>query len=274
MGIFRYNRRMRCPAPGLLVLLATLAPAQWLNYPTAGVPRTREGKPTLTAPAPRTNAGKPDLSGMWQAANPLPCDGINRVCTDLAISPQFLNLGAGIPDGLPYLPWVRDRIRQKGPADDPYVRCLSPGGPRMHLLPTMKKLIQTPGLIVILDEYNATFRQIFTDGRPLPEDPQPNWNGYSSGRWEGDTLVVQSIGFHDEQWLDAAGSALTSSGKVIERFRRPNFGNLEIDVTVDDPKAYSRPWTVKVKQTVVVDTEMLDANCLENEKDVQHLGRK
>ena len=258
----------------MLFVLATSAPGQWLNYPSAGVPRTRAGKPNLNAPAPRTASGKPDLSGMWQAADPLPCDGINRVCTDLAISNQFLNLGAGLKDELPYLPWVRERVRQKGPADDPYVRCLTPGGPRMHLLPTMKKLIQTPALIVILDEYNASFRQIFMDGRPLPEDAQPAWNGYSIGHWEGDTLVVHSIGFHDDQWLDAAGSALTSAGKVTERFRRINFGNLEIEITVDDPKAYTRPWTVKVKQTAVLDTEMLDANCLENEKDVPHLPHK
>ena len=250
---------------------AALAPAQWLDYPTRGIPRTKDGKPNLTAPVPRTPEGKPDFAGMWQAANPLPCDGINRVCTDLAISQQFLNIGADLKDGLPYLPWVRDRVRQKGPADDPYVRCIAPGGARMHLLPTMKKWIQTPGLLVILDEYNASFRQIFTDGRPLPQDPQPALNGYSTGHWEGDTLVVESIGFHDDSWLDAAGSALTGAGKVIERIRRLNFGNLEVEITVNDPKAYSRPWTVLVQQAGVFDTELLDAYCLENEKDVPHL---
>jgi hypothetical protein len=141
----------------------------------------------------------------------------------------------------------------------------------MHLLPTMKKIVQTPALTVILNEYNASYRVIHLDGRPLPVDPQPTWNGYSSGRWEGDTLVVRSNGFRDDQWLDAAGSPLTSAATVTERFRRPNFGTLEIAITVDDPKAYTRPWTVTVEQAIVVDTDLLDAMCLENEKDVPHL---
>jgi hypothetical protein len=141
----------------------------------------------------------------------------------------------------------------------------------MHLLPTMKKVVQTPQLMVILDEYNAGFRQIFLDGRALPEDPQPNWNGYSSGHWDGDRLVVESNGFRDDQWLDARGNPLTSAAKVTERFRRPNFGNMEIEITINDPKAYTRPWTVLVKQTAVPDTDLLDSICLENEKDVPHL---
>jgi hypothetical protein len=271
-----YNRRMRLVGVTLaaLCLIAASAPGQWLHYPTAGVPRTRDGKPNLLAPAPRTAAGKPDFSGMWRAADPLPCDGINRVCTDLPISLQFSNMGVGLPDGLPYQPWASERIQNKGLTDDPYTRCLTPGGPRMHLLPTMKKVVQTPSLLLILDEHNASYRQIFTDGRVLPVDPQPTWNGYSSGRWEGDTLVVESIGFRDDQWLDARGSPLTEVGKVTERFRRPNYGNLEIEVTVNDPKAYTRPWTVMVRQTAVLDTDLLDLICLENEKDVPHLTVK
>ena len=117
----------------------------------------------------------------------------------------------------------------------------------------------------------STYRQIFTDSRPLPEDPQPAWNGYSSGHWEGDRLVVETIGFRDDQWLDARGNPLTDAAKVTERFRRANFGTLEIEVTVNDPKAYTRPWTVMIRQTAVLDTEMLDSVCLENEKDVPHL---
>jgi hypothetical protein len=245
--------------------------AQWLHYPASGVPRTAEGKPDLRAPAPRTHDGKPDLSGMWRPANPLPCDDVSRLCGDLPITRQFLDIGTGIDGGLPYRQWVRDRINKKSPTDDPYVRCIAPGGPRMHLLPTMKQIIQTPALLVILDEYNATYRQIFTDGRPLPEDPQPAWNGYSTGHWEADTLVVNSIGYKDDQWLDGAGSALTSAAKVTERFRRPNFGRLEIEITVDDPKAYTKPWTVKIEQEAVVDTGMIDDICLENEKDLPHL---
>jgi hypothetical protein len=162
-------------------------------------------------------------------------------------------------------------MAKKGPTDDPYTRCITPGGPRMYLLPTMKKIIQTPELMIVLNEYNTHYRQIFLDGRPLPDDPQPTWNGYSTGRWDGDTLVVDSIGFRDDQWLDSAGSPLTSAAKVTERFRRPDFGHLQIEITVNDPKAYTRPWTVIIEQAAVLDTEMLDANCWENEKDVPHL---
>lgn len=248
--------------------------AQWLHYPTAGVPRGADGKPNLAAPAPRTAAGKPDFSGMWRPADPLPCDGVNRICGDLPITPQFLNLADGLPGGLPYTVWARNALQQRRGTLDPYTACITPGGPRRHLIPTMKKIVQTPALLIILDEFNAGYRQIFLDGRPLPADPQPTWNGYSSGHWEGDELVVESNGFRDDQSLDAARNPLTSDAKVTERFRRPNFGGLEIRITVNDRKAYTRPWTVLVKQSAVVDTEMLDAFCLEDEKDVPHLPEK
>lgn len=254
--------------------MATSLSAQWINYPTPGVPRTADGKPNMAAPPPRTADGKPDLSGLWQKADPLPCDGFNRVCTDLPVSRQFFNIGADLKGGLPYQPSAKQKMANKTTADDAYLHCISPGGPRMHLLPTMKKFVQTPPLLVILNEYNANFRQIFTDGRPLPEDPQPNWNGYSVGKWEGDTLVVHSIGYRDDQWLDASGSPLTSTAKVTERFRRPTFGKLEIEVTVDDPKSYTRPFTVTIYQDLMVDTELLDAVCAENEKDAQHMPAK
>ena len=149
------------------MLLALPLAAQWFDYPTRGVPRTPDGKPNLNAPAPRTADGKPDLSGMWRAANRLPCDGVNRVCGDLPISAQFGNIGAGVEGGLPYQQWVRDRIRQKGPADDPYTRCIAPGGPRMHMLPTMKKWVQSPDLLIILDEYNASTVRSFSTVGPF-----------------------------------------------------------------------------------------------------------
>ncbi len=267
-----YNFPMRWAV--LLVLVITAASAQWIHYPTAGIPRLSDGKPNLQAPAPRTADGKPDFSGMWQTADPLPCDGINRVCGDLAISRQFSNFGFQMPNGLPYQPWAIERIQISKPTDDPYTRCITPGGPFMHLIPTMKKIVQTPKIFVILDEHNATARQIYLDGRKLPADPDPlpTWMGYSVGHWEGNALVVESIGYRDDQWLDARGSPLTHSGKVTEKFRRPNFGNLEIEVTVNDPKGYTRPWTAMVHQTAVLDTEMLDLICLENEKDVPHLN--
>ena len=255
----------------MLLVASDALSGQWLNYPTPATPRLANGKPDLAAPAPRAVDGKPDLSGMWQVATLLPCNDVSRMCTDLPISAQFVNIGAGLKDGLPYQPWAREQMAKKGPADDPYTRCLTPGGPRMHLLPTMKKFVQTPGLLMILNEYNASYRQVFLDGRPLPVDPQPTWHGYSTGAWQGDTLVVESIGFRDDQWLDAAGSPLTNAARVTERFRRPDFGHLQIEITVNDLKAYTRPWTVNVVLAAVMDTEMLDAQCLENEKDIPHL---
>ena len=141
----------------------------------------------------------------------------------------------------------------------------------MHVLPTMRKIVQMPGLVLILSEYNVNYRQIFTDGRSLPDDPQPTWNGYSVGKWEKDTLVVHSLGYRDDQTLDLAGSPLTNGAKVTERFRRPTFGRLEIEVTIDDPKAYSRAFTVLVKEDLAPDTDLLDAPCTDNEKDLRHL---
>ena len=135
----------------------------------------------------------------------------------------------------------------------------------------MQKFVQTPGLLVMLDELNASYRQVFTDGRPLPNDPQPSWQGYSSGKWVGDTLVVDSIGFRDGLWLDIVGSPMTAAAKVRERIRRPDFGHLEVEVTVDDPKAYTRPWTVTMKQAIALDTELVDEICLENEKSTQRM---
>jgi hypothetical protein len=145
---------------------------------------------------------------------------------------------------------------------------------RNYTTPLFRKIVQTPGLLIILNERNAAYRQIFTDGRPLPADPQPSWNGYSSGKWDGDILVVQSIGFRDGLWLDAGGSPLTEAGKITERFHRVNFGKLEIEITVDDPKAYTKPWTVKLTQLLAPDTDLLDYYCSENEKDVPHLVGK
>ena len=257
----------------ILVALPGFSPqlsAQWLQYPTAGIPRTPDGKPDLTRPSPRMG-NVPDLSGMWRAAHRLPCNDVTLICSDLPISAQFQNLGAGLPGGLPYSEWSRATQEQRGPKDNPYTRCLTPGGPYMHLLPTMRRIVQTPTLILILNEFNASYRMIHLDGRTLPQDPNPTWNGYSTGRWDGETLVVQSHGFRDDQWLDASGSPLTSAAVVTERFRRSTLGTLEIMVTVEDLKAYTRPWTVTLEQELVVDTDMLDVMCLENEKDVQYL---
>jgi hypothetical protein len=142
------------------------------------------------------------------------------------------------------------------------------------VFPLFRKIVQVPGLLVILNELNASYRQIFTDERPLPVDANPSWNGYSSGKWDGDTLVVQTTGFRDGLWLDTGGSPLTDAASITERFRRVNFGTLEIELTINDPKAYTKPWTIHVTQIIVLNTELLDFICLENEKDVPHLPRQ
>lgn len=261
-------------ALALSVISAPL-PAQWLNYPTPGVPKTAKGEPNLNAPAPRTKDGKPDFSGMWEAEKNRPCppDG----CADMETGYQFADIGWGLKGGLPYQPWaaalVKARMEENG-KDDPGSHCLPTGPIKLHLTPLMKKIIQIPGLIVILNEREVTYRQIFTDGRPLPEDPQPSANGYSTGRWDGDTLVVETNGFRDGIWLDRKGSPMTEAAKMTERFRRVNYGHLEIEITVDDPKAYTKPWTIKLNQYIVLNTEMIDYFCAENEKDAAHLVGK
>lgn len=263
------------------VWCAVPLPAQWFHYPTPGVPRLATGKPNLSAPAPRTPDGKPDLSGIWLAGNALPCpenlrDGNNCV-EAIPLSREAVDFGASLPGGLPYQPWAAALVKQRVAdlsKDDPHARCLPPNFPRAFAFPHHQKFIQIPGLLVILDEFNASYRQIFTDARPFPTDPQPSWNGYSSGQWEGDTLVVQTIGFRDDLWLDMRGDPMTDAAKVTERFRRPNYGTLEIEVTVNDPKAYTKPWTITLGEAIQVDTELADEICLENEKSVRHMVGK
>ena len=249
--------------------------AQWLNYPTARVPRTPAGTPNLDAPPPRMADGKPDFSGMWDIEHNRPCPPGG--CADLYVGQEFTNIGSSLKGGLPYLPWAA-AITKKRTEDlrleDPNSFCLPIGIVRMHTMPLMKKVIQSPGLLVILYEHQVTYRQIFTDGRPLPVDPNPSWVGYSSGTWEGDTLVVKSTGFREGLWLDANGSPLTPEARITERFRRVNYGKMEIEITVDDLKAYRTPWTIKLNQFIVVDTELLDYICTENEKDAKHLVGK
>ena len=256
--------------------------AQWLKYPTTGVPRTRDGKANLNAPAPRTRDGKPDFSGMWLTGNPVPCNrstgqDFQECGSELPISLEGINFGVGLPGGLPYQPWAAEAVKKRTAElskDDPHARCLPDTFLRSYGLPHIQKFVQAPRLLIMLDEMNAGYRQVFTDGRPLPVDPQPAWNGYSSGKWVGDTLVIDSIGFRDDLWLDLAGSPLTDAAKVREQIRRPDYGHLEVAVTVDDAKAYTKPWTVTLKQAIVVDTDLVDEICIENEKSSQRLVGK
>jgi hypothetical protein len=291
----------------LLIVLGGLPGAlfaQWPNYPTPGVPKSPDGKPDLTGPAPRTADGHPDLSGIWELARPprpAPTDG--SIPGQLPLSPppppsapgagttpgarpappafnggQFFNIGSTLKDGLPMTPWAKEiRAQRKGEnnKDNPDAHCLPLGLMQLHLHPQPRKIIQLPKLIVILYEAQGGVRQIFMDGRPLPkDDPQPWWYGYSIGHWDGDTLVVETTGFRDDVWLDVEGSPLTNTGKMTERFRRVNYGSMEIEVTVEDPKAYTKPWTVMIRHKVMLDTDLIEFICNENEKSDAHLVGK
>jgi len=270
----RPTRRHLFAITGITLLCVMSVSAQWLRYPTAGVPRTRDGQPNLSARTPRTADGKPDFSGVWQNDGYDP-DGVEG----LGPMPRtvFFDLSFGLNGRPPYQPWAGEVAAQRkaeNSKDNPDARCLPLGPLQMLAHPLPKKIIQNPGLLVILHERNMEFRQIFTDSRRLPDDPQPSWYGYSSGKWDGDTLVVETVGFRDGLWADFNGSPLTDSARVTERFRRPTYGTLEIRVTVDDPKAYTRPWTVNVNQHLALDTDLLEYACLENETDVPHLVGK
>ena len=261
----------------VVILFAMSIPlqAQWLQYPTAGIPRTASGAPNLNAPAPRTADGKPDFSGMWDIEHNRPCppDG----CNDMPIGQEFVNIGWSLKGGLPYQPWaaelVKARMEQNG-KDDPSTYCKPIGIVKSHTIPLFRKIIQVPGLFVVLSETNAAYRQIFTDGRPLPPIDQPAYGGYSTGKWDGDTLVVETAGFKDGLWLDRNGSPMTGAARVTERLRRVNFGKMEIEITVNDPKAYTAPWTVKLNHFIVLDTELIDYICLEDERDIPHMVGK
>src|SRR5438046_4322670 len=244
--------------------------AQWLDYPTPGVPRTGEGKPNMSAPAPRAADGHPDLSGMWGWETRANC---GAKCNDTQVGREFLNIAATLKGGPPYQPATRDIVRQRSgnQNQDPNARCMPRGAPRIWTDDYYKRLFQLSDRVIILTERNMQYRQIFTDGRRLPDDQNPTWNGYSTAAWDGDTLVVHTSGFKDDLWLDASGNPLTGTGKLTERIRRPNFGTLEVEMTIDDPTSYTVPWAVTLRQPLVLDSELLDYYCLENEKDLVHM---
>ena len=255
---------------GAVMVLGLAAPtlqAQWLNYKAPGMPRTADGKVNLAAPTPRTADGKPDLSGTWHAQQG-----------------YFGNLGKDLKPGeLLMLPWAEARVQENQDnlhKNDPMVACMPPGVPRVNLggsraMPHPFKIVQTPTLVVLLYETstNQTFRQVFMDGRPFPEDMQPTWLGYSIGRWEGDTLVVQTTGFNGRAWVDTtSGHPQTDAAKVTERFTRRNIGRLDIDITVDDPKVYQKPWTARVPTDLLADSDLIETFC-ENERDLGKMFR-
>ncbi len=260
------------------LLLAAPLGAQWLNLPTPGVPRTSDGKPDLNAPAPKVAGGKPDFSGMWVPRDVRPCDPKERgvQCTELPLTAQLTNFAAGLKGGLPYQPWAADLVKSRSKDVayiDPHTHCMPPNFPRAWAFPETIKIFQTPTQLVLLHEFNASYRQIFFDGRKLPEDMLPTWNGYSVAHWEGDALVVESAGYRDDSWLDTSGNFFSSEARVTERIQRPNFGSLDIEVTVNDPKVFTKSWTAAVHMKPLVDTEMIDFMCQDNNKDIKHFVR-
>jgi hypothetical protein len=271
------SRRHYWPLVTVALLGSSLAAsplaAQWLNNPTPGVPRKADGSVDMTAPAPKLADGKPDFSGIWISARPsedVASDGHN-----LGSSRYMANLGADMEGGLPYQPWLVPIVKERTANQaihDPHIRCLPDSFIRAYGLPHLLKFVHKPDLLIVLNEMNAGYRQVFTDGRALPDDPSPSWQGYSSARWSDDTLVVDTIGIRDNTWIDWKGSVLTEAARVSEEIRRPDFGHLEIRVTVDDPEAYTEAWTVTLKQRIVVDAELIDEICLENEQFVERMG--
>jgi hypothetical protein len=268
-----------------LCIGAAMAFAQWPAY-SSGVPKTAEGKPDLTAPTPRTADGKPDFSGTWnlaggggragaqgkgkQAPPPPPAADGPPLAT-------FFNIGANFKDGLPLRPWAAELLAQRradNDKDNPDAHCLPMGLMQFHLHPQPRKILQTPKEIAIIYEANHGLRQIYTDGRTLPGgDPEPWWYGYSIGHWDGDTLVVETTGYRDDVWLDVWGTPMTSAAKTIERFRRPNYGTMQIDVTIDDPKAYTKPFTVRVNHRLSPDAELIEFICQDRDA-VHYVGKQ
>jgi len=236
--------------------------------------------------------GKPDFSGIWTTAepnsrraglsSPQQTSGPREVQSpdneespsDATASRQMANIGIDLPGGLPYQPWLVPIVKERTDnlaKDDPHIKCLPDNFIRAYGLPHLLKFVHTPNLLVVLNEMNAGYRQVFTDARPLPQDPTPSWQGYSSGKWSGDTLVIDTNGLRDDTWIDWIGSVVTQAGKVREQIRRPDFGHLEIQVSVDDPKAYTKPWTVTLRERIVVDVELIDEICAENEQSLKHM---
>jgi hypothetical protein len=262
----------------LLGVLSSAAHAQWPKFAPPGVPKTADGKVNMAAPAPRTADGKPDLSGVWEtipgrrpSTPAVAAEGTGELPPSGSV---FGNIGDQIEGGAPYQPWAAELVKKRmadNSKDNPDAHCLPMGVMQMTSHPYPKKIIQTPTQVTIIYEGSGTtVREVFMDGRVLPakDDVEPWWNGYSIGRWEGDTLVIETTGFMDDGWLDVRGSPLTSAGKLTERIRRPNYGSLIIEVTVDDPKTYTKPFTATVNNRLLPETQLIEFVCID--KSAQH----
>ena len=257
------KRSLVAAAVMLYAAIAAPATAQWLRFQTPGIPRLPDGKPNLNAPAPRTADGKPDLSGIWE---PEGTKFIRNLAADLK------------PGDVSMQPWAKALYDERKTGvlskEEPDANCLPQGVPKINAAPVPWRIVQTPGMVVILYEAFTQWRQVFTDGRALPTDPNPTWLGYSVGKWDGDALVVDTIGFNGKAWLDQEGHPASDALHVTERFRRTTFGQLELQITIDDPKTYTKPWTVIEKPHLLADTELLEFVCLENERDQKHMVGK
>jgi hypothetical protein len=275
----------------IVFALTNLCQAQWINHPTPGIPRTSDGKPNLAAPAPRTSDGKPDLSGLWQAETSSIPEIISAIPPDILrelVPPGNAPSGnaggdAGInmnkywlsvladfkPGEAPLLPTARKSDVSVVAGN---VHCRPLGFPLVETTPAPFKIVQTSSLMTMIFETDTTFRQIFTDGRMHPQDPQPSYMGYSVGHWDGDTLAVDTIGLTDRGILDGLGHGHTEALRVTERFHRVNFGRTELQLTFDDPKTFTRPVTIKFNLVLRPDTDLLEYYCTENEKDLAHVA--
>jgi len=269
--------------PLLLLVMLLMASAgargQWLHYPVPGTPRGSDGKVNLAAPAPRGRDGKADLSGIW-APQPSSIPELLQSIPGAPNSPPpplgsepiikyFANIFADFkPEAAPLRPGIRLR------PDDPALRCLPTGMPMFDTYPMQRKIVQAPGLILLLSENDETFRQVFTDGRGFPENLEPSWLGSSVGRWEGDTLVVETAGLNDRTSLDLLGHTHSEKLRITVRFHRVNFGTIDFQMTLDDPETFTRPFTVRFNLTLLPDSDLLESFCSENEKDRQHIATK
>jgi hypothetical protein len=265
-----------------VVFVVTASPlllAQWPQFTLPGTPKQADGKVNLAGPPPRTTDGKVDLSGVWETNQgrrgrgpaPVAAEGTGELPPSGSI---FGNVGDQIQGGAPYQPWAADLVKKRmadNSKDNPDAHCLPMGLMQMTSHPFPKKIIQTPTQIIMIYEGSGTtVREVFLDGRALPkaEEVEPWWNGYSVGRWEGETLVVETTGFMDDGWLDVRGSPLTSAARMTERFRRPSFGSLVIEVTIDDPKAYAKRFTATINNHLLPETQLIEFVCID--KSAQH----
>ena len=274
----------------VFALLSMSAHAQWLNYPTPGTPRASNGKPNLAAPAPRAADGKPDLSGVWmhELTSVAEMKRLFGAFIDTAIKVDVPGMEIGTqhkygfnilldfkPDEAPMRPEAVAILRRASERSAADVCTGAAGIPLAGLLSEPMKIVQSPRLTVILYEADNTHRQIYTDGRGLPREfGFPAYLGYSVGHWEGDTLVVETAGFNDKTALDLLGHPHSEALRVVERYRRRDFGHMDVDMTFDDPKMYTRPLTIKVPHDLLADSDIFESFCSENEKDRAHLGQK